>query len=61
MDCSALRRVERRQEQRATERQPNRQGRARREHGKHEVSVDLHASISRTFCMRSRVENGLVM
>ena len=56
----ALSRVQRHSQQHAAESQPHRQGRARREHGQHEAAIELHASMSLTFCIRSRVENGLV-
>ena len=60
IDGGALSRVQRHSQQHAAESQPHRQRRARREHGQHEAAVELHASMSRTFCISSRVENGLV-
>ena len=60
IDGGALSRVQRHSQKHAAESQPHRQGRARREHSQHEAAIELHASISLTFCIRSRVENGLV-
>ena len=60
IDRRALARVERRPHQHGTEPQPHGQGRAGHEHCQHEAPVELHASMSRTLCISSRVENGLV-
>ena len=46
--------------QNAAQSKPHRQGRAGREHSQHETAIELHRSISLTFFIRSRVENGLV-
>ena len=60
IDRGALRRVERRAQQKDPEHQPDRQRRARRQHGDDAPAAGRHASMSRTFATSSRVENGLV-
>ncbi len=57
----ALVRVERGADEEAGQPEPGRQRGARREEHEHPAPVELHATISRTFATRSRVEKGLVM
>ena len=60
VDRRALLRIQRRAQQHAAERQPQAERQSRHEHCQQQSAVKFHDSRSRTFCTRSRVENGLV-